>query len=699
MPVARFVFVVVVLMAPVAVWSTPQHAFEAVHYRLDVTYDPAVHSIHGQASVSAVWQGAEPLNALYFFLPPNTLSRRDPREPAAYSDLRYAKGFDAAHLTVHRITDPTQTDLSFHLQDDPAVPVGHVPDRALLHIPLPRPYRAGEPLTLTLSFTTRLPEVKNWGHYRDIVALDGRWYPMLVPYRQDQWVWGMQEFVHARYDLQLTTPLEQHAIASVPWQRRTQHNGQQTLSGSAGPLYHLGLSSSSKRHIACDDAQKPILCMLAPSQDRQLASRFAHRLRSILSFYRQQFALTLPTERFTIVVHERDLSRPFSASADNLLFLSRDLVRVPALVRKLAEFHMARGLAHQQWGLRTAYNLNTSRWIGEGLTAYFALRWLDHEYGSGRHFLTWKGAWLPNFSYREQLVEVPYRRLAVRQQDQRLNTPSDATSNQGGLRFLREKKGALVYAMLHDVLGPDAFREFLRRLASEAQGAILTSQDVQQAAEAVSHQDLTWFFQQWVQQRAQLDYAIGQVEVTPQQPAPGSPIYVNRVEIRRLGKAIMPVTVRLRASDGRIEERRLEGIAPAQTITWEHSAPLSDVQIDPDRRLPDVQRLNNSSEVAYTIRPLIDFPHVDRYLIYPYLTLENNFIDDNILRFNLIGRYLDDQAAQLSIGYKQTPDDISLEGQLWRQRFPHPAMTSSFSFRDRQGARTLALDTSLLLEE
>ena len=699
MPVARFVVVLVAVITPVAVWSTPRDAFESVHYRLNVTYDPAAHSIHGQASVSAVWQGAQPLTALYFFLPPNTLSRRDPREPAAYSDLRYAKGFDAAHLTVHRITDLAQTDLSFHLQDDPSVPVGHVPDRALIHIPLPRPYRTGERLGLTLSFTTRLPEVKNWGHYRDIVALVGRWYPMLVPYRQGQWVWGMQEFVYARYDLQLTTPVHQHVIASVPWRRRTQHNGQQTLSGSAGPLYHLGLSSGPKRYSACDDSQRPTLCILTPPQDRPLASRLVRRLRSILSFYRQELALTLPTERFTVVVHERDLSRPLSASADNLLFLSRDLVRVPALVRKLAEFHMARGLAHQQWGLRTAYNLNTSRWIGEGLTAYFALRWLDHEYGPGRNFLTWQGSWLPNFAYGEQLVEVQYRRLAVRRQEQRLNTPSDTASDQGGLRFLQEKKGALVYAMLHDMLGPDAFREFLRRLAGEAQGGIITTWDVQQAAEAVHQQDLTWFFQQWVQQRAQLDYAVGQVEVTPRQGAQGSPVYVNRVEIRRVGEAIMPVTVRLRASDGRVEERRIEGIAPSQTITWEHSAPLSDVQIDPEHRLPDVQRLNNASEVAYTVRPLIDFPHLDRYLVYPYPTLENNFIDDNIIRLNLIGRYLDDQAALVSIGYKQTPDDISLEAQIWRRRFPHPAMTSFLSFRDRQGARTLALGTSLRLDE
>lgn len=68
MPVARFVAMVAAFMTPAVVWSMPQNAFEAVHYRLDVTYDPTAHSIHGQVSVSAVWQGAQPLTALYFFL-------------------------------------------------------------------------------------------------------------------------------------------------------------------------------------------------------------------------------------------------------------------------------------------------------------------------------------------------------------------------------------------------------------------------------------------------------------------------------------------------------------------------------------------------------------------------------------------------------------------------------------------------------
>jgi hypothetical protein len=509
----------------------------------------------------------------------------------------------------------------------------------------------------------------------------------------------MQEFVHAHYALRLTTQAEQQVVASVPWTEHTRRNGWQTLAGSAGPLYHLGLSSSARWHAEDDPAQTPTLRVLVPPGDTFTATPLLQTLRTVLAFYQQQFGFTLPTPVFTLVVHERDLSWPFGAVADNMLFLSRDLVRVPSIVHKLTEYFVARGVAQQWWGLHLAYNLNTERWIGEGLATYLALRWLDHQYGIERNFLTWKGAWLPNFSYREQSVGITYRRLVVSEQDQPMNTPLDATADSQGLRFVYEKKGALLYAMLHDLLGESVFQDFLRVLALEGRGRLVTGTDVRQTAEAMSGRDLVWFFRQWVEQRASLDYAVGRVEVIPHTDAQGRTVYTHRVEIRRLGEASMPLTVRLLATDGAVYEEQVAGTAHSDTVVWQHTAPLSDVHLDPDHRLPDVRRLNNASHVAYTVRPLIDFPRLDRYLLYPFVTLENNFIDGNIPRLHLIALYLDDQQASVSVGYKESPEELSVEGQLWRNRFPLPSMATSLAFSDRQSAHTLSLETSLLLEE
>lgn len=689
--------IALLLAWPLCAWAALPEAFDAVHYDLDVTYDVATHTIKGVASCTAVWRGADPLVDLYFFLPPNTLSRPDSREPAVFSDLRYPYGFEAATLTISSVSDEEQHPLAFALQGDHAVPVGHVPDQAILHVRLPRPYHAGERLRIAIAFATHVPQAKNWGHYRGIVALDGLWYPTLVPYRQSTWVWGMQEFIHAHYTLRLTTAADQQVIASVPWTSRTQQRALQTLSGSAGPLYHLGLSLSTPGPSVQDLAHDPPLRVVVPAGDASEATRLLQTLRQALAFYRQQLALPLSAPLFTVVVHERDLSVPFSAVADNVVFLSRDLIRMPNLVHKLPEYMVARGLAQQEWGLHTAYNLHTERWVGEGLATYLAVRWLEHTYGRGRTFLAWKGAVLPNLSFWEQTVIIPYRRLVADRLDQRLTTPLDKTRDSEGLRSLYEKKGALVYAMLHDLLGEQAFQHFLRLLA--VPGGHITSADVRHAAEVASGRDLRWFFQQWVTERVWLDYAVGRVETAPHTDAQGHTGYSHRVEIRRLGEAVMPLTVRLIASDGSVYNTELDGVAPTTVVTWQSATPLRDVHIDPEDKLPDVRRLNNVYHVPYTVRPLIDFPRLDGYLLYPFVTLDNNFIDGYMPQLHLVALYLDEQAAMVSVGRKEALNELSIEAQFLRNRFPIPEMTSSLGLSDRQGARTVSLETSLLLPE
>jgi hypothetical protein len=125
---------VLLLAWPLLVWAATPDAWDAVHYHVDVTYEAATHTLHGVVSCTAMWRGDHPLAELYFFLPPNTLSRPDPREPAAFSDLRYPYGFDAATLTVSSVQDDAQNPLAFAFQDDHAVPAGRVPDRAILHV-------------------------------------------------------------------------------------------------------------------------------------------------------------------------------------------------------------------------------------------------------------------------------------------------------------------------------------------------------------------------------------------------------------------------------------------------------------------------------------------------------------------------------------------------------------------------------------
>lgn len=685
---------------PLLLHAAPSHALEEVQYHLDVTYDAASHTLAGTMMCTFVWRGPQPVTHVYFFLPPNTLQRRDPREPAAFHDLRYPHGFDAATLTVHQVREVSPdapAALPFTLEDDHAVPVGRVPDQALLRVMLPRAYNAGERVALSIAFRTHVPRAKNWGHQDGTVALDGLWYPTLVPHREGTWLWGMQAFVYAQYSLRITTAASQRVVASVPWSEQAVHAAQQTLSGSAGPLLHLGLSLCAACHQEEDLTHRPPLRVLVPLADAAEAPRLLQTLRSVLALYQQRFALTLSAPHLTAIVHERDLSWPYSAAVGHLLLVSRDIVRVPWLSHKWPEYIIARGVAQQWWGLGTSYNFQTERWIGEGLATYLATQWLEDTYGRGRTFLAWRSPLLPNFSFWEQQTVLAYRRLVVDNLEESMTKPINTARDRQNLRHIYEKKGALVYAMLQNVLGEETFRAFLRHLAPV--GEYLTSQDVRQTAEMVSGKDLRWFFQQWVAERARLDYAVGQVTTSTHLDPDGQTIYVYQIEVRRVGDAIMPLTIRLVGHDHSVQDRQVDGRAQSQIVTWESPVALRDIQLDPEQLLPDISRLNNSYHVPYAIRPLIDFPRVEGYLLYPLTTLDNNFIDGYTPRLHLTAQYLDEQFLSVNIGRKEIPNALSLEAQLLRNRFPVPGMATSVAFTDRESARTLALDTSLLLLE
>src|SRR5690606_16775310 len=96
--------------------------------------------------------------------------------------------------------------------------------------------------------------------------------------------------------------------------------------------------------------------------------------------------------------------------------------------------------------------------------------------------------------------------------------------------------------------------------------------------------DLDWFFRQWLDTTATLDYALGAVSAEPL----GDGRWRTRVEVRRSGDAWMPVELRV---DG--ETRTLTSREPAQTVEVVTATRPAEVVLDPRAVLLDVNRSNN----------------------------------------------------------------------------------------------------------
>ncbi|MEZ4414789.1 MAG: M1 family metallopeptidase [Gemmatimonadota bacterium] len=144
------------------------------------------------------------------------------------------------------------------------------------------------------------------------------------------------------------------------------------------------------------------------------------------------------------------------------------------------------------------------------------------------------------------------------------------------------KPSAVLY-MLREELGEDVFLRGLRAYFARSALQHVTQADLRSAMEWVSGRELAWFFDQWINSAATLDYAIA--NASSESSAGG---WRTTVQITRSGNAWMPLTVQV---GGR--QFQVSGREAAQTLTVETEERPMRIELDPDRKILDTDRSNN----------------------------------------------------------------------------------------------------------
>ncbi|RYZ20104.1 MAG: M1 family peptidase [Chitinophagaceae bacterium] len=160
-------------------------------------------------------------------------------------------------------------------------------------------------------------------------------------------------------------------------------------------------------------------------------------------------------------------------------------------------------------------------------------------------------------------------------------------------------KPAMMLGALRDVvLGPErfdrAFREYIRRWAFKHP----TPWDFFHTMENVSGEDLGWMWRGWVMNNWTLDQAVTGVKYNNNDAAKGAAI-----TLQNLGEMAMPVPVRITESNGTVHNLTLPVEVWQRGGTWTFTVPstsnIRDVTLDPDKKLPDVNRANNSFKAQF----------------------------------------------------------------------------------------------------
>ena len=156
-----------------------------------------------------------------------------------------------------------------------------------------------------------------------------------------------------------------------------------------------------------------------------------------------------------------------------------------------------------------------------------------------------------------------------------------------------EKPSMMLNALRNVVLGPErfdlAFREYIRRWAFKHP----TPWDFFHTMENVAGEDLSWFWRGWVLNNWQLDQSVKGVAYIDDDVKKGA-----EITIENLGQMVMPVPVFIKESNGKVHRLTLPVEIWQRGSEWTFAVPttskITEVVLDPEKKLPDVHRNNNA---------------------------------------------------------------------------------------------------------
>ena len=151
-----------------------------------------------------------------------------------------------------------------------------------------------------------------------------------------------------------------------------------------------------------------------------------------------------------------------------------------------------------------------------------------------------------------------------------------------GLTLLRE-----------DILGPERFDPAFRKFIADWAYKHPKPSDFFRAMESAGGEDLSWFWRGYFFHNWTHDMAVTAVSYVGGEPSNGA-----QVTVANLGQLVLPATLRVTYKTGEKREVRLPVETWMQTgthvVNLDPGPAIAEATIDPDHRLPDRDRANNS---------------------------------------------------------------------------------------------------------
>ncbi|MFA6469004.1 MAG: M1 family aminopeptidase [Bacteroidota bacterium] len=310
---------------------------------------------------------------------------------------------------------------------------------------------------------------------------------------------------------------------------------------------------------------------------------------------------------------------------------------------------IAHELGHEWYPMMVGNNETNYPFMDEGFDTYITTTAMEDRYGNNgflhKEFLG-KYSWMHLPETNVRLFEQRLYLMDARANNEAtvMAHPYLIPSSQYGT--MAYQKPATVLIMLEDMIGKENFSKGMNEYYSRWLFKHPYPEDFFNTMEDAAGRDLDWFWNQWFQQTWKLDLKVDDVTNETVNGRHRSTIILKSEE-----QAVMPGTLRLTFDDGSERDVRFSELVwskgrRAEIVVDSLPAPVCNVVIDPEMKLADVDRLNNSwsmppivFDYGFNIVNVLTYP-LDAYRINAAPALSFNLRDGIELGTTVNGDYI-----------------------------------------------------------
>jgi aminopeptidase N len=311
-----------------------------------------------------------------------------------------------------------------------------------------------------------------------------------------------------------------------------------------------------------------------------MAQAYGDETGKIMTFFTGAYGLA-PQARLTLV--ETEAGSVNGYSAPGIIFLSPGSITKPLNTRVLAD-----QLSRQWWGILVSPINRDHLWLENGPARFSQLLYEEHNKGQGAMENDLKTTYIEALTVKDPPVMQASR-------------VEDYSPEYWALTAAR---GAAVLNMLRNVIGDANFQKGLKIFLDKFAYKEVSTEDFRKVMEQVSHEELRYFFIQWLQSSGSPEFKL---EYTVFRTPKGFRV-VGKIN-QDLDTFRMPVDLRIE-TEGNPEDKQIEVTGTSSEFSVDTFGKPRKLILDPNHIL---LRLDPTTQVAVAIKRGEQFVEINDY--------------------------------------------------------------------------------------